>query len=244
MILSEFAEVAVALATPTELRKDLKSCLPLLGSMSVFEAPVWDSHTSEYVLKVKNDFAEDSLVKIASQGSTQFIDQDEVLNITDDLIAALITEGSEKKWFAKLPTQEQLLKKVRHTFATLATAEQNMAKPIILRLNPKTVTIVWQPDYKVIAAAPPPLAFEDSESEESEDELSEAGEPEPEIAESNLPSVALREEATMTREQYLLTRLRAAKARLEAEQIRMQYFEATGQMPPDSDSEEESEDGF
>ena len=44
--------------------------------------------------------------------------------------------------------------------------------------------------------------------------------------------------------QYLLTRLRAAKARVEAEQIRMQYFEAMGSMPPESDEDEdEDEDG-
>ena len=47
------------------------------------------------------------------------------------------------------------------------------------------------------------------------------------------------DDAQETQEQYLLTRLRAAKARVEAEQIRMQYFEATGRMPPDSEDEDE-----
>jgi hypothetical protein len=224
--------------------------------MSVYEPPVWESQTSEYVLKIHEEFAKDAIARIPDYGTAKFQETDEVLNITDDLIAALISEGAEKKWFAKLPTQEQLLKKVSHTFATLATADQNAARPVLLRLNPKKVTIVWQPEARSAPPAPPPLAFEDSEPEESEDSGSEEG-PEPEIAESNLPAVALREsgfavtrsrgdreEVEMTREQYLLTRLRAAKARLEAEQIRMQYFEATGQMPPDSDSEEDSEGDF
>jgi hypothetical protein len=212
--------------------------------MSVYEPPVWESQTSEYVLKIHEDFAEEAIVRLPDIGTGKFQETDEVLNVTDDLIAALISEGAEKKWFAKLPTQEQLLKKVRHTFATLATADQNVARPRILRLNPKTVTIVWQPEARSAPPAPPPLAFEESEPEDSEDSGSEEEGPEPEITESNLPAVALREEAAMTREQYLLTRLRAAKARLEAEQIRMQYFEATGQMPPDSDSEEDSEGDF
>jgi hypothetical protein len=62
-----------------------------------------------------------------------------------------------------------------------------------------------------------------------------------EIVDSALPPVALKDNTQQTHEEYLLTRLRAAKARVEAEQIRMQYFEATGRMPPDSDEEEEDE---
>jgi hypothetical protein len=68
---------------------------------------------------------------------------------------------------------------------------------------------------------------------------SEESEAEPEIEESNLPTVALRNTGGESQEEYLLTRLRAAKARVETEQIRMQYFEATGRMPPDSESEDE-----
>jgi hypothetical protein len=49
----------------------------------------------------------------------------------------------------------------------------------------------------------------------------------------------LTDDAKETQEEYLLTRLRAARARVEAEQIRMQYFETTGRMPPDSESEDE-----
>ena len=76
------------------------------------------------------------------------------------------------------------------------------------------------------------IYFEDSESDGEES-----------IAESNLPPVALRADRAASHEEYLLTRLRAAKARVEAEQIRMQYFEATGRMPPDSEDEDEDEDG-
>jgi hypothetical protein len=81
----------------------------------------------------------------------------------------------------------------------------------------------------------PPLYIDDSEGDDSE---SEPG-TEPDISESNLPPVALTDDTQQTREEYLLTRLRAAKARVEAEQIRMQYFETTGRMPPDSESEED-----
>ena len=207
-----------------------------------FEAPVWESQTLEYRLQLKEAFANELYVRIQSQPSTGFHDEDEVLNITDDIIATLIENGEKQKWFAKMPTQEQLMKKVRHTFSALATADNNVAKPVLLRMNPKTVTIVWRPETK--ENQPVPLMFEDSEAEESEDDAEQKsdGEDELEIPESNLPPVSLRDEEAASREQYLLSRLRAAKARMEAEQIRMQYFEATGNMPPDSDSEDESDE--
>ena len=86
---------------------------------------------------------------------------------------------------------------------------------------------MWKPDtYN--KAQPPKIEFEDSSSEDSVD-----------LKESDLPPVTLTDDAQETQEEYLLTRLRAAKARVEAEQIRMQYFEATGRMPPDSDLEDE-----
>jgi len=53
--------------------------------------------------------------------------------------------------------------------------------------------------------------------------------------------VALRDTVQESHEEYLLTRLRAAKARVEAEKMRMQYFETTGRMPPDSESDDEDE---
>ena len=85
----------------------------------------------------------------------------------------------------------------------------------------------------IIPSVGPQISFEDSESEGS----SEGDEVE--ISESALPPVELVDDAQETQEQYLLTRLRAARARVEAEQIRMQYFEATGRMPPDSEDEDE-----
>jgi hypothetical protein len=97
-------------------------------------------------------------------------------------------------------------------------------------MTPKQVTLVWTPRVAVPEkAAAPQMYLEDSEEE---GELNE-------IVDSALPPVALKENAQQTHEEYLLTRLRAAKARVEAEQIRMQYFEATGRMPPDSDEDED-----
>jgi hypothetical protein len=83
----------------------------------------------------------------------------------------------------------------------------------------------------VAVSSIPQISFEDSD-EETEDEKVD-------IPESDLPTMELVDDAQETQEEYLLTRLRAAKARVEAEQIRMQYFETTGRMPPDSESEDE-----
>ena len=71
--------------------------------------------------------------------------------------------------------------------------------------------------------------------------LADAG-TELELQESSLPPVALRDVASQSQEAYLLSRLRAAKARVEEERTRMQYFETTGRMPPDSDSDSEGEE--
>jgi hypothetical protein len=73
---------------------------------------------------------------------------------------------------------------------------------------------------------------------DSDSEGSSVGD-EVEVTESELPPVELVDDSQQTHEEYLLTRLRAAKARVETEQIRMQYFEATGRMPPDSETEDE-----
>jgi hypothetical protein len=78
------------------------------------------------------------------------------------------------------------------------------------------------------------MQFEDSDDEGLMSE--------PEVSDSNLPPVELVDDARRMREEYLLSRLRAAKARVEEEQIRMQYFEATGKMPPESEDEDEDED--
>jgi hypothetical protein len=66
-------------------------------------------------------------------------------------------------------------------------------------------------------------------------------ESEPEVEDSSLPPVALKSSHEGGQENYLLTRLRAARARVEAEQIKMQYFETTGRMPPDSEEDEDDE---
>jgi hypothetical protein len=121
---------------------------------------------------------------------------------------------------------------VRHSFKSLARDNDNSATLSTLLLSPKVVTFLWTPTF-VAHSSVPQISFEDSESEGS----SEGDEVE--ISESALPPVELVDDAQETQEQYLLTRLRAARARVEAEQIRMQYFETTGRMPPDSEDEDE-----
>jgi hypothetical protein len=153
-----------------------------------------------------------------------------VENVTDSIVHNLIEEGAAGKWFTKLPSHDQLMKRVRHTFLRLAQESENAAVLNTLLLTPKQITLVWNPAVKVVSN--PQISF-DSDSEESSD-----GD-EVDLAESELPPVELVDDSQETQEAYLLTRLRAAKARVEAEQIRMQYFEATGRMPPDSEDEDE-----
>lgn len=197
-----------------------------------FVAPVWNSTDNHYVIELLSDFSETMNTSISkdANGNTVFSDDNTLENLTDTIIHALIEDGNEGKWFTKLPSHEQLVKRVRHTFKTLAQDTNNVASPTNLFLTPKQVTIVWTP--KTINTAPQ-ISFDDSDSEGSSvgDEV--------EVPESNLPVVRLTDDAKETQEEYLLTRLRAARARVEAEQIRMQYFETTGRMPPDSDSEDE-----
>ena len=202
-----------------------------------FIAPKWDAEHNHYVIDLNSDLADTCRVPIGrdTDGNTGFTNTDEVLNTTDKVLHFLISEGDKYKWFAKLPSHEQLIKRVKHSFKNLASEENNAAILSTLLLTPKVVTFVWTPMTYVNASAPP-LYFDDSGSESE----SSAG-TEPELLDSSLPPVALIDGAKESREEYLLTRLRAAKARVEAEQIRMQYFETTGRMPPDSDSEDEDE---
>jgi len=197
-----------------------------------FVAPVWNSSDNHYVIELLSEFSETMVTSIAkdANGNTVFSDDTTLENLTGTIIHALIEDGNEGKWFTKLPSHEQLVKRVRHTFKALAQDTNNVASPTNLFLTPKQVTIVWTP--KTVNTVPQ-ISFDDSDSEASSD-----GD-EVEVPESNLPVVQLTDDAKETQEEYLLTRLRAAKARVEAEQIRMQYFETTGRMPPDSDSEDE-----
>ena len=206
---------------------------------TVFTAPEWMSNESQYKLTVTEDYARSLAanttvgLKKDSAGSYTFSNQDQLLEVTSALLHSLLKEGSENNWFAKLPSHEQLLKRVTHTFLSLPLPNQTLAFVSCVYMNPKVLTLQWTP------VAPPQqkhqqqgIYFEDSDSDGAD------------ITESNLPPVALRSDRVATQEEYLLTRLRAAKARVEAEQIRMQYFEATGSMPPESDEdEEEDEDG-
>ena len=164
------------------------------------------------------------------------MDTDRVLNVTDLVVEQLINEGHANSWFAKLPSHEQLMKRVQNTFGSLATEAHNTAVVNLLLMTPKQLTLVWSPTT-LADAQPPPMYFEESDDSEHESDA----EPEPEIGESNLPPVSLTDDSKQTHEQYLLTRLRAAKARVETEQLRMQYFETTGRMPPDSESESEDD---
>jgi hypothetical protein len=197
-----------------------------------FNSPKWDAKENQYVidstevLKAKSQLA----IGLNSSGSTVFLDEDKVHNITVEVLHSLISEGSENKWFTKLPSHEQLMKRHQHRFSSLADREKNTAFLENILMTPKTLTLVWS----LITVNPkvPQMAFEDSE-----DELDS----EPEVQESDLPPVELKDGSKVTQEEYLLTRLRAARARVEAEQIKMQYFETTGRMPPDSEDEEDDE---
>jgi hypothetical protein len=197
-----------------------------------FNPPVWDSSNSHYVINLLPTFYEKTqvLIKKDTNGSTTFTDLDMVENVTDFIVHNLIEEGNAGKWFTKLPSHDQLMKRVRHTFLRLAQESEDAAILNTLLLTPKQITLVWNPAVKVVSN--PQISF-DSDSEESSD-----GD-EVDVAESELPPVELVDDSQETQEAYLLTRLRAAKARVEAEQIRMQYFEATGRMPPDSEDEDE-----
>lgn len=198
-----------------------------------FVAPVWNSSDNHYVINLIPAFSYsiNAAVGKDSNGNTVFLEIDKLEDLTDMVIHGLIEEGNEGKWFTKLPSHEQLVKRVRHTFKNLASDSDNMANPTTLLLTPKQVTLVWTP--KTVKQEAPQISFEDSDSEGS----SEGDEVD--VPESNLPAVELTDDSKESQEEYLLTRLRAAKARVEAEQIRMQYFETTGRMPPDSDSEDE-----
>lgn len=212
--------------------------------MIVFLAPKWDAAQSYYVIDTTEEFRgdrEDYLSVVRdSLGNTRFTDEDALHNLTDDMVEHLIEEGDSNKWFSKLPSHEQLMKRTRHTFSRLAIAEENAAVLTTVLMTPKQVTLVWTPlvapakSKEDATRGAPQMYLEDSETEEEEDGVNE-------IVDSALPPVALKDSAQQTREDYLLTRLRAAKARVEAEQIRMQYFEATGRMPPDSEDEDEDE---
>lgn len=197
-----------------------------------FNPPIWNSSNSHYIINLLPAIYEKTqvLIKKDTTGSTVFSDPDEVENITDKIINNLIEDGATGNWFSKLPSHEQLMKRVRHTFKRLAQDSENTAVVNTLLLTPKQITLVWNPAIQVMSN--PQISF-DSDSEDSSDGDNV------EIAESKLPPVELVDDSQETQEAYLLTRLRAAKARVETEQIRMQYFEATGRMPPDSDSEDE-----
>lgn len=199
-----------------------------------FVPPSWDAANGHYVINLLPAFADKvrAVIKKDTNGSTVFNDNDAVENFTDMVINNLIDEGSSGNWFAKLPSSEQLVKRVRHSFKSLAQDSDNSASLTTLLLTPKVVTFLWIPTF-VTPSSVPQISFEDSDSEAS----SEGDDVE--ISESALPPVELVDDAQETQEQYLLTRLRAARARVEAEQIRMQYFEATGRMPPDSEDEDE-----
>lgn len=195
-----------------------------------FNPPIWDSTNNHYVINILPAVYEKTqvLIKRDTNGSTVFSDLNTVENVTDRIINNLIDDGAAGNWFSKLPSHDQLMKRVRHTFKRLAQDSENAAVINTLLLTPKQITLVWNPAVQTISQ----ISF-DSDSEES----SEGDEVE--VAESELPPVELIDDSQQSQEEYLLTRLRAAKARVETEQIRMQYFEATGRMPPDSDSEDE-----
>jgi hypothetical protein len=201
-----------------------------------FVSPRWDATEAQYIINTTPSLKTSSRLSIGlspSNGSTVFLDDDAVHNITVEALHSLISEGAENKWFTKLPSHEQLLKRHQHRFSSLADREKNFAFLDCILMTPKTLTLVWSLiTVKLEVPEVPKMEFEDSEGEMDS---------EPEVSESDLPPVELRDDSKVTQEEYLLTRLRAARARVEAEQIKMQYFETTGRMPPDSEDEEDDE---
>jgi hypothetical protein len=201
-----------------------------------FVSPRWDATEAHYVINTTPSLKTSSRLSIGlnpSNGSTVFLDDDALHNVTVETLHRLINEGAENKWFTKLPSHEQLLKRHQHRFNSLADRENNFAFLDTILMTPKTLTLVWS----LITVKPQAPQLPKMEFEDSEDELDS----EPEVSESDLPPVELKDDSKVTQEEYLLTRLRAARARVEAEQIKMQYFEATGRMPPDSEDEEDDE---
>jgi hypothetical protein len=202
-----------------------------------FVTPRWDAEQSHYVIDTLESLRAKWVVDINRDnlGSTVFKNVDAVHDVTVEALHMLIKDGDSYKWFTKLPSHEQLMKRVRHSFGSLGNPNNNAASLYTVLMTPKQLTFVWVPTTVAVAKAPegPALYVDDSESE---------SESEPELAESELPPVSLRNDAQQNQEEYLLTRLRAARARVDAEQIKMHYFETTGRMPPDSDSEEDEED--
>jgi len=198
--------------------------------MSRFVAPVWNAAESYYDIQLTEELKNTTRLTIAhsSSGSTIFSSNESLEKVAHDLVTVLLREGEENKWFSKLPTHASLMKRVNHTFKSLATSTQKHAVVTAIRMTPKTLMLVWLP-ISYSEPVVPGMGFESDSDLESE----------PEIAESNLPPVPLTDTSQQSQEEYLLSRLRAAKARLEAEHIRMEYFETMGRMPPDSDSEEE-----
>ena len=203
-----------------------------------FLSPKWDASQEQYVIETsklfKNNTSMALLLAQDNRGNTVFSDLDALHNVTDSVVNSLIHEGANQKWFSKLPSHEQLMKRVRHTFSKLVVNGATMSGELTaILMTPKQLTFVWSPSEVV-----PPLYIDDSDSQSESNSETDVG-VEADIQESNLPPVALVDDKHLSKEEYLLTRLRAAKARVETEQLRMMYFESTGRMPPDSDSEDE-----
>ena len=203
-------------------------------------SPKWDATNAQYVIETTPELKENRsyslLIKKDTLGSTSFSDADALHNLTNKVVSIIINEGTHEKWFSKLPSHEQLMKRTRHTFSRLAVDQENQAVLTTILMTPKLLTLVWTPVLVLATPSAPPLYFDESETE-----LESDSESEPEIQESSLPPVSLTDSVQESHEEYLLTRLRAAKAKVETERIRMQYFETTGRMPPDSDSESEDD---
>ena len=186
---------------------------------TTFTTPEWIAADSHYQINLEESFIQSTIVELTKEkGAIVFGDIDKQYEITVEILHRLIREGTEQKWFSKLPTHEQLLKRVKHNFSDLPHDDQIIAVLKVLYLTPKSITFLWTPESPTKYQTKGGLYFEDSDCESDEDE-----------------------DLEITQEEYLLTRLRAAKARVESEQIKMKYFEMTGKMPPDSESEEDED---
>ena len=200
--------------------------------MPCFAAPVWNATENHYVLDITEEYKPQTNVDIqlSNSNSTIFSNTDDLTEKTNQVVTHLIKEGEENKWFSKLPAHANLIKRVTNTFKNLAKSEEHHAFLSKVLMSPKSLVLIWEPFAKKKESTTGFTFDSDSEMES-----------EPEISQSDLPPVPITATTRLTKEEYLLARLRAAKARLETEEIRMEYFETTGYMPPDSEMESEEE---
>ena len=114
-----------------------------------FLPPKWDVTQAHYSIDMTEDYKKDTdkylVIVKDTHGGTSFLDSDALHNTTDALITLLIDEGKVNKWFSKLPSHDQLMKRVRHTFSSLAIDTNTHAVVSSVYMTPKLLTFQWTP---------------------------------------------------------------------------------------------------